>query len=136
MTSLIGASKNGHVEIVKLLLEQEGIDINAESNDGETAIIAAYSNGKNEIVEILKNQNGIIFNENLLDKPRKPSSFGKISALADASKVRSWGTNSSTSYGSTGWSQSNAKTSWGTNSSTNYGSTGWSQSNAKKSWGK
>ena len=29
-TALIWASKNGHTEIVKILLEQKGIDINAK----------------------------------------------------------------------------------------------------------
>ena len=32
ITALMKASKNGNIEIVKLLLEQKGIDVNAKDN--------------------------------------------------------------------------------------------------------
>ena len=78
-TALIWASYYGHTEIVKILVEQEGIDINAKDivyfnniifqNDiwnffklFRTALIWAYLNGHTEIVKILVKQEGIEIN--------------------------------------------------------------------------
>ena len=70
----MNASENGHKEIVNILVEQEGIDINAKDkvyfNDFlfqnniwnffkifETALMYASSNGYSEIVKILEDKN-------------------------------------------------------------------------------
>jgi ankyrin repeat protein len=52
MTSLMWASYNGDVELVKLLLEK-GADKNIEVK-GQTALSAAEEKGFTEIIELLK----------------------------------------------------------------------------------
>jgi len=52
-TPLIIASQNGHLEIVKVLIEN-GADINAENAYTETALCLAKGDGHNDIVEILE----------------------------------------------------------------------------------
>ncbi len=42
-----------HKEIVQLLLAQQGIVINAQSNDGRTALMWAAANGQKEVVQLL-----------------------------------------------------------------------------------
>ena len=37
-TSLIMASKNGHVKVVWALLNHNGVDVSIKNNDGDTAI--------------------------------------------------------------------------------------------------
>ena len=78
-TALIIASFNGHTKIVKILVKQEGIDINAKDNVCfnnlefqnniwnffkifQTALIWASKNGHSEIVKILVEQEGIDIN--------------------------------------------------------------------------
>ena len=78
-TALIQASENGHTEIVKILVEKEGIDINAKNKVYfnnlifqnniwnlfklfETALIWASRYGHIEIVKILVEQKGININ--------------------------------------------------------------------------
>ena len=70
------ASWNGHTETVKILVEQEGIDINAKDDVYlefqnniwnffklfNTALICASKNGHTEIVKILVEQEGIDIN--------------------------------------------------------------------------
>ncbi|MEJ2111162.1 MAG: ankyrin repeat domain-containing protein [Acidobacteriota bacterium] len=51
-TALHTASRNGHTEIVKLLLEA-GANVDATGNDDVTALHAASQNGHAEIVELL-----------------------------------------------------------------------------------
>jgi len=51
-TSLINASKNGHINAVSLLLEY-GADPDILDNDGKTALIYAEENGYTSIVDIL-----------------------------------------------------------------------------------
>ena len=46
------ASREGHLEIVKLLIEN-GANINAKDNDGETALMRASYNGHLEVVKYL-----------------------------------------------------------------------------------
>ena len=46
------ASREGHLEIVKLLIEN-GANINAKDNDGETALMGASYNGHLEVVKYL-----------------------------------------------------------------------------------
>ena len=49
-TVLILASRFNHTEIVKLLLEKEGIDVNIQNKNGYTALIEASWEGYIEIV--------------------------------------------------------------------------------------
>ena len=51
--ALMYASVYGNTEIVKLLIEKEGIDVNIQDNDGNTALILASKNGHIGIVDIL-----------------------------------------------------------------------------------
>ena len=80
MTSLMGASQNGYIEVVKLLLEQKEIDVNAENNDGKTAILLAAQKNRTEILEILKNHEGIVYDEQIIAEEKRPKgfSFGRI----------------------------------------------------------
>jgi len=62
-TVLMYASVYGYTEIVKLLLQKEGIDVNIQNNCGNTALILASVCGHTEIVKLLKNyQKKLIYN--------------------------------------------------------------------------
>ena len=52
-TALIGASYRGNKDMVKLLLAQPGIKLDAISIDGDTALMAAAEHGHPEIAEML-----------------------------------------------------------------------------------
>ena len=66
MTSLMGAYCNGYLEVVKLLLEQNGIDINALTNEGKTAIIlAAQRNIDIKSSKCLKSMKELLMMSNL-----------------------------------------------------------------------
>ena len=69
-TSLIWASKNGHLQVVKLLLREEGIDINKYNNYGETALYLASYYGNGEIVKQLLNEPEIDLNRLYSDRLR------------------------------------------------------------------
>ena len=50
-TALMCASLEGHAEVVKLLLQKEGIDVNqSTTDDGGTALMSASQNGHAEVV--------------------------------------------------------------------------------------
>ena len=51
-TAVLGASQNGHLEIVRLLLES-GADKDLTKNDGATALTIASQNGHLEVVRLL-----------------------------------------------------------------------------------
>lgn len=53
-TSLQIASYQGHVEIVKLLLDADGIDVKAKDIDGHTALDVATKKGHTEIQTLLR----------------------------------------------------------------------------------
>ena len=53
MIIIILASSNGHLEVVKYLLDK-GADINAKDNDCKTALMLASYNGYLEVAEFLK----------------------------------------------------------------------------------
>ena len=61
-----------YLEVVKHLLEQKGIDVNAEDLNGKTAIIlAAEKKNRTEIFEMLKNHEGIIYDEQFIAEEKK-----------------------------------------------------------------
>jgi len=62
-TGLIYASKNGHLEIVKLLFIKDA-DINIKNNFGKTALMYASSRGHLEIVEFLIEKGAVINQKN------------------------------------------------------------------------
>jgi len=53
-TVLIYASRYGYTEIVKLLLEKEGIDVNVQDNEGWTALNYVPIDSYTGIVKLLK----------------------------------------------------------------------------------
>ena len=61
-TPLAIAAISGHLNIVELLLEQEGIDVNADNDNGDTPLHCAAMNGRLEVVELLLKQKGINVN--------------------------------------------------------------------------
>lgn len=61
-TALICASDNGHIPIVKFLLQAPNINVNAQNNKGNTALIGACYNGHENIVEMLLQVPEIIVN--------------------------------------------------------------------------
>tara|TARA_R110002050_G_scaffold12316_1_gene40557 strand:- start:451 stop:609 length:159 start_codon:yes stop_codon:yes gene_type:complete len=50
------ASSEGHLEVVKLLVEEIKVDVNCKDRWGETALDEAMRAGKGETVEYLKSQ--------------------------------------------------------------------------------
>ncbi|KAI2494853.1 serine/threonine kinase [Fragilaria crotonensis] len=58
-TALIHASYYGYLEVVRVLLGKEGVDVNIKSNDGFTALIRASYYGYLEVVRTLLNHNGV-----------------------------------------------------------------------------
>jgi ankyrin repeat protein len=54
---LLWAAKNGHKEVVKLLLAVKA-DANAKNKQGETALIFAARNGYKDVVELLRQHGG------------------------------------------------------------------------------
>lgn len=54
-TALIHAATNGHIDIIKFLLQVPGIDVNAHEQNGDTALMwAAYRRDKNIIKMLLQ----------------------------------------------------------------------------------
>ena len=54
MTALMMVSQNGHMEILRLLVEREGIDVNAATTyDGTTALMLASQEGHLPLVLLL-----------------------------------------------------------------------------------
>jgi ankyrin repeat protein len=62
-TSLILASRDGHNEIVQILLEQQNINVNQQNERGETALIWASLNGYIEMVKMLLENKEININQ-------------------------------------------------------------------------
>ncbi|RFU29639.1 hypothetical protein B7463_g6719, partial [Scytalidium lignicola] len=56
------ASQNGYEKILKLLLEQDGITINARDGSGNTALSYAAMEGHENVVKLLLRQDGIDIN--------------------------------------------------------------------------
>ena len=106
----MGAATNGHTDVIKLLLEQNGIDIFAECNSGLTfaQIVALNQTKLADVYEILK-QKGIISDGESMPKVRPISSLSNKKAFADFNygTVSSWSTYSSSIGG--------LKSAWGPN---------------------
>merc|ERR1712029_915919 len=58
MTPLHIAARNGHTAGVEMLLNQEGIDINAVDGDGRTPLWYAKQSSDHGIVQLLKARGG------------------------------------------------------------------------------
>ena len=71
-TCLIKAARQGHVDIVKDALEEQGAFLNAVADDGTTALIAASEAGQVDVVRILLRASGA-------KAKKKPPSKGKKS---------------------------------------------------------
>ncbi|KAF0704611.1 hypothetical protein As57867_007285, partial [Aphanomyces stellatus] len=76
-SALLYASENGHAEVVRILLDYGGIDINLVSKSGKSALMYASENGHGKVVRMLLDHDGVDIN--LVNK------FGK-SALMYASE--------------------------------------------------
>ena len=55
-TPLIKASKKGHLDTVKFLVEECHANVEAKSNKGETALYWAKRNGKRDVVAYLRSK--------------------------------------------------------------------------------
>ena len=62
-TPFYSACGNGYIEIIKLLLNDQRVDINKASNDGWTPFYSACSNGHIEIIKLLLNDNRVDINK-------------------------------------------------------------------------
>jgi signal recognition particle subunit SEC65 len=58
-TPLSWAARNGHSEIVKLLLEKDGIDVNSMDNYGRTPLSRAAENGHLDVVKLLLDKDSV-----------------------------------------------------------------------------
>ena len=57
-TSLIMASKNGHVKVVWALLNHNGVDVSIKNNDGDTAIDVGCNHEKVDFAHLLEEHIG------------------------------------------------------------------------------
>ena len=61
-TALIWASQWGNLDVVRELLDHDGIDVNFKSDSGNTALISASEGGHLDVVCALLNHDGIDVN--------------------------------------------------------------------------
>ena len=52
-TALISASRDGQIEMLEMLMEEEGADVNIPNNNGNTPLMIATRNGNTEIARML-----------------------------------------------------------------------------------
>jgi ankyrin repeat protein len=64
-TPLMFASEDGHLDIVNLLLLEEGVDINAKNKEGQTPLALAVLNGRKDVVKRLLLEKDIDVNAKL-----------------------------------------------------------------------
>ena len=69
-TCLVAAARSGHADVLALLLEQPGVDVNATEKDGGTALQAAVRGDHENIVKLLVDQPGIDLNTKSQDYER------------------------------------------------------------------
>ncbi|KAH9126640.1 hypothetical protein AeMF1_002948, partial [Aphanomyces euteiches] len=75
-SALMYASRHGHTDMVRLLLAQDRIDVNAKQSMGWSALILAAANGHGEIVQLLLNCDG--FEVNLSGNRQAPLHYAAI----------------------------------------------------------
>ena len=85
------ASFNGHTEIVEILLNTEGINVNMQNKVGYTALMKASSNGYTEIVKMLLNKEYIDVN---IQNNGGRDYFGNSVSSEQLSPVQLFATNS------------------------------------------
>ena len=64
MTAFAWACHNGHQDVVKLLLENSDIDVNARDNEETTALMMACAEGHENIVQLLMDHSDNIIDVN------------------------------------------------------------------------
>lgn len=84
-TALTWAASRGHAEIVRLLLEQSGIELNVTGEYGLTPLIAAAKEGYTEVVKLLLEQDGV--EPNLKDSRRAALSWAARGGYAETVKL-------------------------------------------------
>lgn len=57
---LLNAAKNGNLEIVRILLEADGIRVNERAGNGKTAYYWAFMNRHEEMKQLLRSHSGTI----------------------------------------------------------------------------
>jgi ankyrin repeat protein len=57
------ASQNGHVDVVRLLLGAEGVEVNQANNNGYTALIMASNEGHVDVIRLLLGAEGVEVNQ-------------------------------------------------------------------------
>ena len=87
-TPLMLAAQRGHLEVVKLLLQTEKVDLDGKDSEGKTPLIWACEKGKLEVVELLLKTGKV-------DPDRKD--YGGRTPLMWVCKIESWPEESSVS---------------------------------------
>ena len=64
---MIGASSGGHLEVLKMLLSIEGVNVNVADDTGATALYIACAKGHLKIVQLLLKTKNIQVNQSLVD---------------------------------------------------------------------
>ncbi len=71
-TALHLASQNDHVEVVRLLLACQGVEVTKSTQNGFTALMLASQNGHVEVVRLPLARKGVEINENAADGATAP----------------------------------------------------------------
>ena len=79
-TPLAWAARNGHEEVVKLLLGRDDIDPNKPDEEGQTPLMLAALNGHEEVVRLLLGRDDI--------DPNQRDNYGQTSLFLAAYKGR------------------------------------------------
>ncbi len=98
-TALMAASHNGHVEVVRLLLARQGVEVNKTTQNGATALYIASQCGRDEVVQLLLARQGVEVNQSdsegvmalfLASQPTRASRRPRPSPSRAASKKTSF----------------------------------------------
>ncbi len=57
------ASQDGHVEVVRLLLARQGVEVNKTAQNGSTALLIASQKGHVQVVQLLLARQGVEVNK-------------------------------------------------------------------------